>query len=80
MLVRFLDRVLIMIDENLARLHAHRNNIKRYRRLLQTSLTTLERNFIERRIAEEEAALDRLAVDTFAIVPTLPDMPVPKAA
>jgi len=69
-----------MIDENLARLHAHRNNIKRYRRLLQTSLTTLERNFIERRIAEEEAALDRLAVDTFAIVPTLPDMPVPKAA
>jgi len=69
-----------MIDENLARLHAHRNNINRYRRLLQTNLTTVERDFIERRIAEEEAALDHLAVDTFPIVPTLPDMPVPKAA
>ena len=46
-----------MIDENLARLRAHRNNIARYRRLLQTNLTVLERDFIERRLAEEETAL-----------------------
>ena len=31
----------MMIDENLARLRADRNNIGRYRRLLQTNLTVL---------------------------------------
>jgi hypothetical protein len=38
---------------------AHRANINRYRRLLQTStyLTANERQFIERRLAEEESAL-----------------------
>jgi len=69
-----------MIDENLARLRAHRQNIDRYLRLLQTDLTLLERDFIERRIAEEGAALDRLSSDTFPIVLTLPDMPTAKAA
>ena len=51
----------LMIDENLARLRAHRQNIDRYRRLLQTSLAAVEREFIERRIAEEEDALARVA-------------------
>ena len=31
-----------MIDEQLARLRAHRNNIARYRRLLKTKLTDIE--------------------------------------
>jgi len=61
-----------MIDENLARLRAHRQNIERYRRLLETSLTVLERDFVDRRIAEEEAALDRLASDTFPLVLKMP--------
>jgi hypothetical protein len=61
-----------MIDENLARLRAHRQNIERYRRLLETSLSVLERDFVERRIAEEEAALDRLASDTFPLVLKMP--------
>jgi hypothetical protein len=61
-----------MIDENHAWLRAHRQNIDRYRRLLQTSLTVLERNFIEQRIAEEEAALNRRASDTFPMVLTMP--------
>ena len=61
-----------MTDENLARLRAHRQNIDRYRRLLQTSLTVLERNFIKQRIAEEEAALNRRASDTFPMVFTIP--------
>jgi hypothetical protein len=47
-----------MIDENVTRLLPHHQNITRYRRLLQTKLTTLEQDFIERRIAEEEAALN----------------------
>jgi hypothetical protein len=61
-----------MIDENLARLRAHRQNIERYRRLLKTSLTVLERDFIERRIAEEESALNGLASDTFPMVLKMP--------
>ena len=61
-----------MIDENLARLRVHRQNIERYRRLLETNLTVLEREFIERRITEEESALDRLASDTFPLVFRMP--------
>ena len=38
-----------MIDEQLARLRTHRNNIARYRRLLKTKLTDIERQFIGRR-------------------------------
>jgi len=36
---------------------AHRNNIKRYERLLKTHLTDIERNFIEIRLSEERDAL-----------------------
>ena len=38
-------------------LFAHRANIDRYRRLLKTDLTVNERQFIERRLGEEEEAL-----------------------
>jgi hypothetical protein len=59
---------LMMIDENPARLRTHRNNnISRYRRLLQTQLTLLERDFVEQRLSEEEAALHRLASNTFPL-------------
>jgi hypothetical protein len=51
-----------MIDENLARLSAHRQNIDRYRELLETPLALAEREFVERRLAEEEASLRYLAV------------------
>ena len=40
---------------------AHKTNIQRYRRTLETYLTTEERRFVERRIAEEEAALQQIA-------------------
>ncbi|PDT89791.1 hypothetical protein CO669_13445 [Bradyrhizobium sp. Y36] len=56
-----------MLDENLARIRAHRNNIHRYRRLLKTRLSQLERNFIERRLAEEKLALDALSAATFPL-------------
>ena len=42
-----------MIDEKLARRRAHENNIARYRRLLQTRLSDVERHFIESRLAEQ---------------------------
>ncbi|MCS3929268.1 hypothetical protein M2175_004299 [Bradyrhizobium elkanii] len=55
------------MDDNLARLRAHHNNISRYRRLLRTRLLPLERQFIERRLSEEEAALQSLSASTFPI-------------
>jgi hypothetical protein len=62
----------MMLDEDLARIRAHRNNIHRYRRLLRTRLSELERQFIERRLAEEQTALDALGAETFPVAFTLP--------
>jgi hypothetical protein len=56
-----------MLDEDFARIRAHRNNIHRYRRLLGTRLSDIERQFIERRLAEEETALRALATQTFPV-------------
>jgi hypothetical protein len=50
-----------MIDQQLARLRAHRTNIQRYRNLLQTSLTDLERQFVQNRLTEEQSNLESLA-------------------
>ena len=55
----------MMINENLARLRAHRNNLHRYRRLLATRLSDLERAYIERRLAEEQASIEALSQETF---------------
>jgi hypothetical protein len=61
-----------MIDEKLARLRTHRNNISRYRRLLKTTLTEIERQFIERRLSEEQLALESLAASTFPLAFKIP--------
>ncbi|MCK1641208.1 hypothetical protein IVA95_27340 [Bradyrhizobium sp. 157] len=50
-----------MMDENFARLRTHRSNIQRYRQLLETSLTVLEREFIAKRLAEEQSAIEALS-------------------
>ena len=47
-----------MIEEKLARLRAHQNNIRRYRRLLKTNLSDLERQFLEQRVSEETSAIE----------------------
>jgi hypothetical protein len=47
-----------MIDET-DHLRARRNNVRRYRRLLQTELTELERRYIERRLHCEEQSRER---------------------
>jgi hypothetical protein len=54
-----------MSYDRFSELRARHNNIRRYRRLLDTRLTDLERGFIERRLAEEQAALDVLTASTF---------------
>lgn len=51
-----------MIEESFVRLRTHRNNVRRYRQLLQTMLTDAERQFIERRLLEEESAIESLAI------------------
>lgn len=40
---------------------AHRMNIAKYQRILATYLTADERHFVERRLAEERAALQQRA-------------------
>jgi len=41
--------------------YAHRQNLARYGRLLDTHLTAEERRFVERRVADEQAALRRFS-------------------
>jgi hypothetical protein len=62
----------MMTEENLACLRNHRNNIHRYRRLLGTQLTDLERQYIESRISEEMEAAKRLSNETFPLALRLP--------
>ncbi|WP_050625864.1 hypothetical protein [Bradyrhizobium viridifuturi] len=54
-----------MIEGNLERLRAHRANIRRYRRLLATRLSDLERTYIARRISEEQRSVEALLHETF---------------
>jgi hypothetical protein len=51
-----------------ARIRAYRSNIGRYRQLLASELTDLERAFVHRRLAEDKRALDVLARLTDAAV------------
>lgn len=51
-----------VLDVTTIQLVAHRQNIDRYKALLRTELTKLERESIRRRIAEEEAEVRRLSV------------------
>jgi hypothetical protein len=48
------------MDETIARLRTHQNNIGRYRGLLRTRLTEIERQYLERRLSEEQSALEAL--------------------
>jgi hypothetical protein len=64
-----------MFEANLARIRTHRNNIHRYRGLLRTKLSDLEREFIEKRMADEQTALDALVAETFPVTFPLPKDP-----
>jgi hypothetical protein len=48
------------MDEELARRRAHKNNILRCRKLLETKLMEHERQYILRRLSEERSALKAL--------------------
>ena len=49
-----------MSDFRRAKMLGHRRNIERYCRLLATELTDVERQYLHKRIAEEQAQLERL--------------------
>jgi hypothetical protein len=55
-----------MID-NLARLRTHRNSIHRCRGLLGTQLSELERQYVERRLSEEQTAIEMLSTTIFRL-------------
>ncbi|MCD9108151.1 MULTISPECIES: hypothetical protein [Bradyrhizobium] len=67
------------LDEKLARLRAHRSNIHRYRRLLSTRLSDIEREFLSRRLSEEQSAIDALSATAFPFGSHLRD-PISAAA
>ena len=48
-------------DLRTTRMRVHRDNIRRYKRILTTSLTDLERQFVNRRLSEEQSAIRALA-------------------
>lgn len=48
-----------MNDLRAAKIRSHRRNIQRYSRLLATSLSDLERQYLHKRIADEQAELER---------------------
>lgn len=57
----------MMVDEKLARIRARTSNIRRYRRLLKTELTEIERCFVLKRLSEEQDALAKLTNGTFPL-------------
>jgi hypothetical protein len=61
------QRMTRMTDEKLALLRTHRNNVSRYRRLLKTNLTELEREYVECRLSAEQLAIETLAGSSFPI-------------
>jgi hypothetical protein len=64
-----------MTEEHFVRLRTHRDNIQRYSRLLETRLTDFERQFIEKRLAEEQVAIEALAAQ---VLPNILKNPIPR--
>jgi hypothetical protein len=48
------------MSERITRLHAHLQNIDRYKGLLKTAMSELEQQFLERRLSEERFAIAML--------------------
>jgi hypothetical protein len=52
------------MDERIARLRAHQQNIDRYQRLLKTKLNDLESQFLEKRLSEERFLMAMLTKES----------------
>ena len=60
-----------MFEETLARLRTHHKNVQRYRQLLETSLTDFEREYIGKRLSEEQAAIEELSANVSTETPPI---------
>lgn len=69
-----------MVEDNLARMRTHWNAIQRHRRLLKTKLTEQDRQYVRRRLSEEESALESLRAATFPMVFTESSRPMTSAS
>ncbi|MHB0790248.1 hypothetical protein [Bradyrhizobium sp. 5.13L] len=69
-----------MMEDNLARMRTHRNAIQRHRRLLKTKLSEHDRQYIWRRLSEEESALESLLASIFPMVFTESPTPMTSAS
>jgi hypothetical protein len=58
---RRLVRLRQLADLRTAKMRAHRDNVRRYKWILASGLTDLERQFVTRRLAEEQSAIRVLA-------------------
>lgn len=65
----------MMSYDKLAEMRTRRNNIRRYQRLLETKLSDLERDFIERRLAEERSAFESLTASALPMTLAVPPDP-----
>jgi hypothetical protein len=63
-----------MLDIASARLRTYRDNIARYRRLLETKLSELEREYIQTRLSEEQFKLEALGSGASAYTPQTPEV------
>jgi hypothetical protein len=66
------SRVTTMNDLLAVKIRTHRRNIQRYSRLLATSLSDLERQYLHKRIADEQAELERCELQSSSPARTPP--------
>ena len=60
------------IEDSLSEIRSVRNDIWRYRKLLQTDLPHAEREMIEKRLLEQRSAFEELLASTFPLALKLP--------
>jgi hypothetical protein len=60
------------MDERIARLQAHQNNIDRYQGLLKTRLSETEKQYLEQRLSEERFAIAMLDFISTGAAPSEP--------
>ena len=65
-----------MFEETDALLRSHHKNIRRYHQLLETRLTDFEREYIGKRLLEEQSAIEMLSANA----PSEASSPDPRAA
>jgi hypothetical protein len=53
------------IDDSLSEIRSLRNDIWRYRRVLQTDLSDAERKAVEKRLLERQSMFEKLVATTF---------------